>query len=135
LFLTQLFYTHHREMLELMSAILQVTNKPRPSIASSKIIDAQWVAVRNGLLEQVDSRKRQLALAAAPIDRAESLEDADAECRGVAVGLSRIVPMVDISASMAGTPMNVAIALGILTSEVTHEALRDKVLIFAEKPG
>jgi hypothetical protein len=128
--------THHREMLELMSAILQVYNKqPRPSIASSKIIDAQWVAVRNGLLEQVDARKRQLALAAAPIDRAESLEDADAECRGVAVGLSRIVPMVDISASMAGTPMNVAIALGILTSEVTHEAFRDKVLIFAETPG
>ena len=91
--------------------------------------------MRNGLLEQVESRKRQLTLAAAPIDRAESLEDADAECHGVAVGLSRIVPMVDISTSMEGTPMNVAIALGILTSEVTHEALRDKVLIFAEKPG
>jgi hypothetical protein len=41
--------------------------------------------VRNGLLEQVESRKRQLALAAAPIDRAEALEDADAECHGVAV--------------------------------------------------
>jgi hypothetical protein len=110
-----------------------------PSIAASKIIDAQWVAVRNGLLAQVESRKRQLALAAAPIDRAESLEDADAGCHGVAVGLaaglSRFVPMVDISGSMAGTPMNVAIALGILTSEMAHEAFRDKVLIFAEKPS
>jgi len=107
-------------VLELMSASLQVQRSP--SIAASKIVDAQWVAVRNGLLAQVEARKRQLALATAP---------------GAAAGLavSRFVPMVDVSGSMLGTPMNVAVALGILTSEVAHEAFRDKVLIFAEKPS
>ena len=105
-----------------MSVILQV--RRCPSIAASKIIDAQWVAVRNGLLAQVESRKRQLALAAAP-----------GVAVGLAEGLSRFVPMVDVSGSMLGTPMDVAIALGILTSEVAHEAFRDKVLIFAEKPS
>ncbi len=103
--------------------------------AATKIIDAQLLAVRNGLIEQVESRKRQLALAAAPIDRTESLEDADVECLGVAVGLSRFVSMVYVSPSMRGTPMTVAIAVGVLTSEVGNEAFRDKVLIFADKPG
>jgi hypothetical protein len=52
-----------------------------------------------------------------------------------AVGLSRIVPMADVSGSMSGTPMMVSIALGILASEVTHESFRDKVLTFDEVPS
>ena len=130
-------------------------NKPDLSKAASSVLDAQWVSMRNGIIEQVESRKRQLALAAAPIDRAEALEYADAECPGSValsiskqvmidaavssraakpVGLSRVVPMVDVSGSMDGTPMEVAVALGILTSEVTHEAFRDMVLTFTDKP-
>jgi hypothetical protein len=103
LFLQKNDATHSREVLELMSASLQVQRSP--SIAASKIVDAQWVAVRNGLLAQVEARKRQLALATAP---------------GAAAGLavSRFVPMVDVSGSMLGTPMNVAIVLGVLTSEM-----------------
>ena len=46
-----------------------------------------------------------------------------------AVGLSRVVAMADVSGSMCGTPMEVAIALGILTSEVTHPAFRDKGML------
>jgi uncharacterized protein with von Willebrand factor type A (vWA) domain len=42
--------------------------------------------------------------------------------------------MVDVSASMSGTPMEVAIALGILTSEVTHPVFCDRVLTFSEDP-
>jgi hypothetical protein len=103
--------------------------------ASTQVINAQWVAVRNGLLEQVESRKRQLALAAAPIDRAESLGGVDAKCHGVAVGPSRFVSMIDISDSMRGTPLAVAMGLGILTSELTHEDFRHKVFIFAEEPS
>ena len=50
------------------------------------------------------------------------------------IGLSRVVCMADVSGSMAGIPMFVAIAMGILTSEVTHSAFRDKVLTFHENP-
>jgi len=42
--------------------------------------------------------------------------------------------MADVSGSMSGTPMHVAIALGILVSEVCHPAFRDKVLTFSEDP-
>jgi hypothetical protein len=111
--------------------------------------------VRNGLLAQVEARQRELALAAAPVDCADALQDASAVCPDFAVlsiakdvaidaavccgaakpvGLSRVVPMADVSGSMSGTPMLVSIALGILASEVTHESFRDKVLTFHERP-
>ena len=50
------------------------------------------------------------------------------------VGLARVVCMADVSGSMSGTPMHVAIALGILVSEVSHPAFRDKVLTFESQP-
>jgi len=42
--------------------------------------------------------------------------------------------MVDVSGSMSGTPMLVAIALGILVSECAHPAFRDRFLTFHETP-
>jgi hypothetical protein len=45
-----------------------------------------------------------------------------------------MVPIVDVSGSMSGTPMDVAIALGIGISEITHEGFRDRVLTFSETP-
>jgi uncharacterized membrane protein (DUF441 family) len=124
----QLYYMHHREMLQLTSTLFQIVTKRDPggSHKSCHVIEAQWVAVRNGVIEQVESRKRQLALAAAPIDRAESL--AGAKCHPVAIGPSRFVAMIDISDSMRGTPMHVAIAMGILTSELAHGPFHDKVI-------
>jgi hypothetical protein len=146
----------------LISALFQVLDGvlymrvPALSKATSAVIDAQWVCMRNGIIEQVESRKRQLALAAAPIDRAEALEYADAECSGSVmlsivkqvmadaavssgaakpVGLSRVVSMIDVSASMTGTPLEAAVALGILASEVTHESFRNTVLTFPQHPS
>ena len=125
------------------------------SLGVSAVLDVQWAAVRNGLLAQVEARQRELALAAAPVDCADALQDASAVCPDFAVlsiakdvaidaavccgaakpvGLSRVVPMADVSGSMSGTPMLVSIALGILASEVTHESFRDKVLTFHERP-
>jgi hypothetical protein len=127
-----------------------------PSLGVSAVLDVQWAAVRNGLLAQVEARQRELALAAAPVDCADTLRDASAVCPDFAVlsiakdvaidaavccgaakpvGLSRVVPMADVSGSMSGTPMLVSIALGILASEVTHESFRDKVLTFHERPS
>ena len=125
------------------------------SLGVSAVLDVQWAAVRNGLLAQVEARQRELALAAAPVDCADALQDASAVCPDFAVlsiakdvaidaavccgaakpvGLSRVVPMADVSGSMSGTPMLVSIALGILASEVTHESFLDKVLTFHERP-
>ena len=49
-------------------------------------------------------------------------------------GFRRTVPLADFSGSMEGVPMLVSMALGILMSEVNHEAFRDHVLTFSEKP-
>jgi hypothetical protein len=121
------------------------------------VLNAQWAALRNGVLAQVEARKKELALAAAPIDLADALhaDGLDAEgprlaalsiCKHVLVdaavssravkpvGLSCVVPMVDVSGSMIGTPMSVAIALGILASEMTHVSFRHRVLTFSEVP-
>ena len=121
-------------------------------------MNAQWEAVRTGLLEQVEARKAELARAAAPLDHAEAVSEAVSGCtvawagRALFVaaevladaavsagasrplGLSRLVCMADVSGSMSGTPMHVAIALGILVSEVCHPAFRDKVLTFSSDP-
>lgn len=47
----------------------------------------------------------------------------------------KAIPLSDVSGSMSGTPMEVSIALGILLSEVTHEAFRDRVITFHENPS
>ena len=99
------------------------------------VLNVQWEAVRQGLLEQVEARKAELAQAAAPLQHAEAVDAASQLCPGVAalsvaaealaaeavsigasrpVGLSRLVCMADVSGSMSGTPMHVAIALGVL---------------------
>jgi hypothetical protein len=49
-------------------------------------------------------------------------------------GLRRVVPVSDVSGSMAGVPMEVSIALGILVSELNHHAFRDHVLTFHTDP-
>ena len=112
--------------------------------------------MRTGLLEQVEARKAELARAAAPLEHAESVGEAARSCTAAGralfvaaevladaavsararrpLGLSRLVCMADVSGSMSGTPMHVAIALGILISEVCHPAFRDKVLTFSSDP-
>ena len=121
------------------------------------VLNTQWAALREGVLEQLEARKKELALAAAPIDLADALDadGIDAESQQLAVlsisedvvvdaavssrvakpvGLSCVVPMVDVSGSMMGTPMTVAIALGIMVSEITHESFRHKIVTFHENP-
>ena len=42
--------------------------------------------------------------------------------------------LVDVSGSMSGTPMNVAIAMGIFASSFAHEAFRDRFISFESEP-
>jgi hypothetical protein len=44
------------------------------------------------------------------------------------------VPLVDVSGSMEGQPMEAAIALGLLVSELAHPAFRHRALTFESRP-
>ena len=48
--------------------------------------------------------------------------------------LGRYVALSDVSGSMSGTPMQVSVALGILISELTHPAFKDRFLTFETHP-
>ena len=53
---------------------------------------------------------------------------------GKKANLNKMVPLVDVSGSMYGTPMEVAISLGLLVSEITHPAYRNRCLTFSQTP-
>ena len=46
----------------------------------------------------------------------------------------RTMAIVDVSGSMAGTPMEVAISLGLLVSELTSEHYRGRLITFTSEP-
>jgi hypothetical protein len=48
--------------------------------------------------------------------------------------MGRVLPMCDFSGSMSGIPMDVSMGLGILLSELNHEAFKNCVLSFDAKP-
>eukprot|EP01033_Poteriospumella_lacustris_P001353 gene1353-987_t len=58
----------------------------------------------------------------------------DADRKAPAIDLGRLVPLVDVSGSMSGTPMEVAIALGILVSEINDPTFRHRFLTFETSP-
>jgi hypothetical protein len=47
---------------------------------------------------------------------------------------SKLLPIVDVSGSMHGIPMYVAVILGILLTEINEEPLKDKFITFSETP-
>jgi hypothetical protein len=49
-------------------------------------------------------------------------------------GLGKCVPMCDFSGSMDGLPKLISLALGILISEINHNAFKDHILTFDSKP-
>ncbi|CAM0882572.1 unnamed protein product [Alopecurus aequalis] len=48
--------------------------------------------------------------------------------------LSNCISVCDVSGSMSGTPMEVCIALGVLTSELSEKPWAGKVITFSERP-
>jgi Domain of unknown function (DUF2828) len=90
---------------EIVGKILQKTVCKTESL----VLDAQWKSLRESVLAQIQNG------------------DADFDP-------TKMVPLSDVSGSMTGTPLEVAIALGILISEITHEAFRGLVMTFESKP-
>merc|ERR1719231_1970781 len=50
------------------------------------------------------------------------------------VDLGKLVPLVDVSGSMTGVPMEVAVGLGLVVSELAHPSFRNRVLTFSARP-
>jgi len=80
------------------------------------ILEAQWVDLRERLRKEI------------------SVEGVPEGAEETKSSLGKMVPLVDVSGSMGGTPMEVAIALGILISEVAHQAVRDRFITFESNP-
>ena len=91
----------------------EIVSKYIRGAAEDDVLEAQWVDVREGARAAV------------------SIESPDSKQNGA---LGNLVAMVDVSGSMSGTPMEVAVTLGILISELTHPAFRNRFLTFSSEP-
>lgn len=83
---------------------------------------AQWKSIRDSVLASMAEQMEKMGTDSVPSDRKSS------------INLGNLVPLVDVSGSMCGQPMNVAIAMGILVSEIAAEPFKDRVLTFESQP-
>jgi len=118
------------------------------STVEADLLDAQWTSMRTGTLEAMtkaaEEREKAVLAAAAPTEVAASATASVADALGSLealkaalpkhVDLGKLVALVDVSGSMSGVPMQVAIALGILVAELTAPTFRHRVLTFESHP-
>ena len=119
------------------------------STLEADLMHAQWGSLREGVIETLAAAAaaREAAADAAAADAAAASGgggggDGALAAMGVLraglprhVDLGKLVPLVDVSGSMGGTPMEAAIALGILVSELSHAAFRHRALTFESRPS
>ena len=107
---------------EIVQKIMNGRN--RLSTLEKELFSCQWDDIRASVISAMEgARKKKVDVAK------ESNEPASS-----GVDLGKIVPLVDVSGSMSGTPMEVAIALGILVSEVASPAFANRCLTFSADP-
>ena len=110
------------------------------STLEADLLDAQWAKVREATVEAMakaaEQRDLDVLSAAAPSAAASPLDSVAALKRSLPkhVDLGKMVALVDVSGSMTGTPMEVAIALGLLVSELAQKEFRSRVLTFETHP-
>ena len=100
-------------------------SKPASSI-DSLLCKVQWEGIRESVLKSLEETKNDM-----------KNTKVDAVVHGKVtekVDLGKLVPLVDVSGSMSGEPMEVAIALGILISEIAQESFRNRVITFESNP-
>ena len=117
------------------------------STAEKDLMDAQWRAMRADVeaqlqkakeardAEMADAMAAQADAAAASSGASPLSLDALKKALPKSVDLGKIVPLVDVSGSMSGQPMEVAIGLGILVSELASPAFRHRCLTFESRPN
>merc|ERR1712196_675973 len=95
------------------------------------LCNVKWEGIRESVIKSLEEAKEVLKSGdGMDVD----VIQANGEVVKEIVDLGKIVPLVDVSGSMSGEPMEVAIALGILISELAHESFRDRVITFESNP-
>ena len=95
---------------EIVNIFMEEYGKHTVSEAEKVVLQAQWDDIKAKVLEAL-----------------LSIDDS-------AVNLGKLVPLVDVSSSMSGIPMQVAIALGLLVSEITSDEFKHSVINFEDNP-
>merc|ERR1711988_1736636 len=95
------------------------------------LCNVQWKGIRESVIKSLEEAKEGLKSGdGMDID----VIQANGEVVKEKVDLGKIVPLVDVSGSMSGVPMEVAIALGILVSEVNDPHFRNRFITFESNP-
>jgi len=98
---------------------------PQMSTLEKDILSCQWHDIRNNVVK-----------AMAKVEGADTKEGKEEEKEsGLTVDLGKMISLVDVSGSMDGTPMDVAIALGLLVSEIASPAYSNRCLTFSATPS
>ena len=109
------------------------------STLEADLMNAQWASLRAGTLDAmrtaIEQRDLEVFEAAAPATAGLGSLAALERALPKHVDLGKLVALVDVSGSMSGTPMEAAIALGILVSELAAPTFRDRVLTFESVPN
>jgi len=90
-----------------------------------ELLRAQWESKKKDVLAQLNEMKEK--------------EGISGSCSGNGIG--KCIPMIDVSGSMCGKgigsnvePIHVAVALGIMTSELASDPFKDLAISFTENP-
>ena len=103
-----------------------------PKSKTTKTINAKRTAISDLV---GDAFKYAGADSASKKDEMNLLEAQWAEySKQVKTGLPPMIPMVDVSGSMYGIPLLVAIGLGLQVSQKTHPVFRNRILTFSKSP-
>jgi hypothetical protein len=89
------------------------------------ILSCQWNDIRKNVVEALEKAK---------CGGNEEEEDGNKEKSGPTIDLDKMASLMDVSGSMGRTPMEVAIALGLLVSEIASPAYSNRCLIFSATP-
>ena len=87
----------------------------------SLLFQKQWDDIRNSVIRSMEEKK--------------ATQFPESNNSSNTIKLGNLLPVVDVSGSMNGDPMEVAIALGILTSELVSPAFAHRIITFSESPS
>lgn len=96
------------EIYEIVNAILY---SKELSTGEKKLFQAQWNSFKKDIIDKIKNNKSST------------------------FNFGNLLPIIDVSGSMTGMPMNVAIGLGILLSEINTGPLKDKFITFSANPS
>jgi hypothetical protein len=106
---------------EIVSKIMR--GYPMLSTLENNLLSCQWDDIRRSVQTSIDLKEIETT----------KFEDGVAS-PATGVDLGNVVSLVDVSGSMSGISMEVAIALGILVGEVSSPAFANRCLTFSETP-